>query len=86
MTVRLADDGTILLLGDCPADDADVLLQMQLANPDAAVDWRPCRSAHAAVIQVLLVSGCMPVGPPQSEFLNTMIAAALARNRVREPT
>jgi len=85
MTVRLADDGTILLLDDCPAGDAEVLLQMSLANPAAALDWRSCRSAHTAVIQVLLASGRIPIGPPQGGFLSTLIAPALARSEVGEP-
>src|SRR4051812_9927216 len=81
MTVQLADDGTILLVGHCPAEDADVLLQLKLATPGAAVDWRACRSAHTAVIQVLLAAGCEPVGPSPSEFLERMMAPALARSR-----
>jgi hypothetical protein len=86
MTVQLADDGTILLLDDCPAEDADMLLQLILSTPDAAMDWRACRSAHTAVIQVLLASGCIPIGPPQGGFLSTMIAPALARTGVGETT
>ena len=68
MTVVLHDANTIRLIGACPAEDGETLLQQLLANPMAQVDWRGCESAHAAVIQVLLVSGqstpgtsCRPV-------------------------
>ena len=64
MTVVLHDANTIRLIGACPAEDGETLLQQLLANPMAQVDWRGCESAHAAIIQVLLVSGHPLQGPP----------------------
>jgi hypothetical protein len=81
MTIRVADDGTILLIDDCAAEDADVLLSQLLASPDALIDWGSCRSAHTSVIQVLLASRREPIGLPQGKFLETMIGPALDRAR-----
>jgi hypothetical protein len=79
MTVVLHDKNTIRLIGACPAEDGEALLQHLLANPKADVDWRGCESAHAAVIQVLLVSRRPLLGPPASEFLRQFIGPALGR-------
>jgi hypothetical protein len=79
MTVVLHDKDTIRLIGACPADDSETLLQHLQANPKAGVDWRGCESAHAAVIQVLLVSGRPLQGPPASEFLRQFVGPALDR-------
>lgn len=81
MTVVLHDPNTIRLIGACPADDGEALLQQLLANPTADVDWRGCESAHAAVIQVLLVSKRRLRGPAAGPFLRDFIDPALARSR-----
>ena len=81
MTVRLSDAGTILLIDDCPADDADHLLRLLVEEPEAAIDWSTCRSAHTAVIQVMLASGRKPTGKPGKNFLKTLIGPALGRAR-----
>ena len=80
MTVVLHDANTIRLIGACPAEDGETLLQQLLANPMAQVDWRGCESAHAAVIQVLLVSGHPLQGPPAGQFLQRFIGPAVVRS------
>jgi hypothetical protein len=80
LTVVLHDANTIRLIGACPADDGEALLQQLLANPEAEVDWRGCENAHAAVIQVLLAAKRPLRGPPAGEFLHRFIGPALARN------
>jgi hypothetical protein len=79
MTVVLHDANTIRLIGACPAEDGETLLQHLLANPTAEVDWRGCESAHTVVIQVLLVSGRHLQGTPAGQFLQRFIGPALAR-------
>jgi hypothetical protein len=79
MTVVLHDANTIRLIGACPAEDGETLLQHLLANPTAEVDWRGCESAHTAVIQVLLVSRRPLQGTPAGPFLQRFIGPALAR-------
>lgn len=79
MTVVLHDTNTIRLFGTCPADDGEELLQHLLANPKAEVDWRGCESAHAAVIQVLLVSKRPLRGPPAGSFLRQFVGPVFTR-------
>lgn len=78
MTVVLHDPKTIRLSGACPVDDAESLLQLLLANPAAEIDWRDCHSAHAAIIQVVLVARRRLQGPPASAFLNRFMGAVLS--------
>lgn len=80
MTVRLDDDGTIHLVNDCPAEDAENLLQFLLAHPDSPIDWNLCRTAHTSVIQVLLAGARAPAGSPEDAFLGNLIGSALARS------
>lgn len=69
MTVRLAEDATLRLEGNCPMEDAEVLLWHLLESPGATVDWRACERLHTAVVQVLLASGAPLLGPPAGAFL-----------------
>jgi hypothetical protein len=69
LTVQLAANGSILLEGICPDDDAETLLQFLLESPNATVDWRACESAHGAVIQVMLAVRPNLLGPPGGSFL-----------------
>ena len=62
MSVRRRDDGTILLEGDCPVDDAESLLQLLQATPAASVDWTRGRHLHTAVLQVILAARPTLVG------------------------
>lgn len=78
MTVRTGGDGSIELLGACPGADAEPLLQLLLAAPGAAVDWRGCRGAHTAVIQVLLAARPKLVGPPADDHLREWVAPLIA--------
>jgi hypothetical protein len=77
VTVRLKDAATIELAGACPIEDAEPLLQLLLANPQAAVDWRTCDQAHSAVVQILLISKAHLRGPPRGAFLADFIAAQI---------
>lgn len=79
MTVRRTDDGTIWLVDDCPAEDADLLLQCLVEHAEAPVDWSRCRNAHTAVIQVLLAARRLPAGAPNGTFLREMICPAFGR-------
>ena len=78
MTIKLSADGTIALEGACPIEDAELLQRQLLAHPAAAVDWRSCRAAHTAVVQVLLAAHPRLVGPPASSFLRTHVEPLLS--------
>jgi hypothetical protein len=71
---RHADTGAILLVGSCPVDDAEPLLQMLQATPAAAVDWTQCGQIHTAVYQVLLAAGAIPVEPCGDGWLGQWLA------------
>jgi hypothetical protein len=73
MTVRRHDDGTIILDGDCGAEDAEPLLQMLLADPGGAVDWTRCSHLHTAVVQVILAAAPTLVGPCGDSWVSTWI-------------
>jgi hypothetical protein len=79
MTVELAQDGTIGLIDDCPAEDADLLLQKLLGDQDAGIDWGSCTGGHTSIIQVLLAAGRVPTGAPKGSFLRDIIGPALDR-------
>lgn len=81
MTVRLGAGGSIELVGACPGMDAEPLLRHLLANPGAMVDWRECRGAHTAVVQVLLSARPKLLGPPGDAGLEEWVAPLL-----RHPT
>ena len=81
MTVTIRGDGVIALMGSCPVEDAEALLQQLLAAPSPKVDWSACETAHTAVIQVLLASGIAPSGEPKSQFLRDYISGALGRSK-----
>jgi hypothetical protein len=77
--VTLRWDGeAILLEGECPADEAEALLELILAHPAAPIDWSRCRSAHTAVVQVLLAAGQPLRGLPEDDFLRRWTLPQLA--------
>jgi hypothetical protein len=63
VSVRRDDNGSIVLDGDCPVEDAEPLLQMLQATPAAPCDWSRCRRLHTAVVQVVLAARPVLVGP-----------------------
>ena len=77
MTVRAGGDGVIELAGTCVSADAEPLLQLLLATPGATVDWRDCRSAHTAVIQVLMAARSELLGPAADPRLESWVAPAI---------
>jgi hypothetical protein len=81
MTVGVSPTGAIELQGECPSEDAEMLLQQLLANSAAAVDWSACTAAHTAVIQVLLVANPTMRGIPQCPALRQWILPLLDSRR-----
>jgi hypothetical protein len=78
MTVRISDDRTIVLAGDCPEEDAEALVGLLLEEPAAEIDWSACQWAHTAVVQVLLASRRTMRGSPKTLFLRDWIEPLLA--------
>jgi hypothetical protein len=73
VTVRPMEDGTIMLEGNCPIEDADGLLQCLLAAPAGPVDISLCKAMHTAVIQVLFAARPVIRGPSPSPFFHKWI-------------
>jgi hypothetical protein len=78
MTVRSTDDGTIVLKGRCPIEDAETLMRLLSLNRSATVDWRECDYLHTAIIQILLAARPAMLGPPRFIQLRQWIAPILA--------
>lgn len=76
MTVTF-HDGSIGLAGPCGAEDAEPLLGLLLAHPEAAVDWTRCEGAHTAVVQLLLAAARPVRGPPRDPFLSQWVEPLL---------
>ncbi len=77
MSVSRAANGSIVLAGACPNEDAEPLLQLLLETPAAPVDWRRCTAAHSAVIQLLLAARPVVQGPPANAALARWVAPAI---------
>jgi hypothetical protein len=77
MTVRRSDHGTLVLEGDCPVEDAEVLLQLLQTGPAVALDWTKCRQMHTAVLQVILASRIVPQGPCGDALVRQWLAPKL---------
>lgn len=74
----MAVSGAIELIGACGSDDAEPLLRLLLSHPGATVDWRACRGAETAVIQVLMAAAPALQGPAADTRLENWVAPALA--------
>jgi len=81
MTVRRSNDGTLVLEGVCPVEEAEPLLQMLQATPAAVVDWTDCRKLHTAVLQVILASGTAPIGPCGDHWVAEWVTPKLLQTR-----
>jgi hypothetical protein len=77
VSVRRDDNGTIILEGKCPVEDAEPLLQLLQAFPSAPLDWTRCNYLHTAVIQVVLATGAKPAGPCGDPWVEQWISSNL---------
>ena len=63
MSVHREANGTIALVGACPVEDAEPLLQLLQSTPGAPCDWSGCSHLHTAVVQVILTVRPALIGP-----------------------
>jgi hypothetical protein len=63
LSVGRDDNGTILIEGDSPAEDAELLLQLLQATPRALLDWTRSGHIHTAVLQVVVAAQPALAGP-----------------------
>jgi len=62
-------EGTVVLVGHCPVEDAETLLQLLQASAGAHLDWTQCSSLHTAVLQVVLAMRPALTGPCGDPFV-----------------
>lgn len=74
MSVTRDRDGTIVLEGACPVEDAEPLLQLMQKFPAAALDWTRCSQLHTAVLQVILAGRMTPAGPCGDPWVRQWLA------------
>jgi hypothetical protein len=79
LTIRRSDEGIVVLDGVCAVEDAEPLLQMLQATPEAIVDWTQCRQLHTAVLQVIMASGNSPIGLCGNVWVQQWLAPKLPR-------
>jgi hypothetical protein len=79
LTVRRNDNGVLVLVGACPVEDAEALLELLQATPTAVLDWTQCHQLHTAVFQVILASGRPAVGPCGDSWVAQWLAPKLAQ-------
>jgi len=79
MTVR-ADGARIRLEGDCHVEDAETLLQLLHATPEAVADLSDCHRLHAAVLQVLLSFRVPLAVEPADDALRAHVTPSLRRS------
>jgi len=68
MTVR-REGSTLLLEGDCPVEDAEVLADLIRDPSTSRIDWRRAERLHTAVLQLVLMSGHNVRGPCGDAFV-----------------
>ena len=54
--MRRDDNGTIVIEGDSPAEDAEPLLQLLQATPQPVLDWTRSGHIHTAVLQIVFAA------------------------------
>lgn len=74
MSVQLNTQGTIVLTGVCPVEDAETLLQLLQASPGTKCDWSGCSRLHTAVVQILLVARPPLIGPCGDAWIEQWLA------------
>ena len=62
-------EGSVVLSGECPVEDAEPLLQLLQSSPGAPLDWTQCSGLHMAVLQVVLAVSPRIAGPCGDPFV-----------------
>lgn len=73
MSLRQRPDGTIMVEGSCPVDEAEPLHRMLLSDPSAQLDWSQCTHLHTAIVQLVLAMRPSLVGPCGDPFVERWI-------------
>jgi hypothetical protein len=74
MSLRQDPDGTIVLFGSCPVDEAEPLHRMLLSVSSAQVDWTQCSHLHSAIVQLIVAARPTINGPCGDQFVDRWIS------------
>lgn len=77
MSVRRSEDGTIVVEGHCPVEDAELLLRLVQAAPAASLDWAQSTHLHTAVLQVILAARPTLLGPCGDAWVSRWLGTGL---------
>jgi hypothetical protein len=78
VTIRRDDNGSIVLDGNCPVEDAEPLLQLLQSTLEPRCDWTGCGKLHSAVVQVILAARPALAGPCGDPWVQQWVAPHLA--------
>jgi hypothetical protein len=67
----------IVLIGDCPIEDAEALLNLIASSSDMPVDLTRAGHLHAAVFQALLTGQVKQIGPAADQFVERWLRPPL---------
>jgi hypothetical protein len=67
----------ITLVGECTAEEADLLLGYLLEQPDKKVNLKDCEHMHCSLMQVLMAANAN-INMPSNERLAWLLKSALA--------
>jgi hypothetical protein len=67
------DGGVIRLVGYCPVEDAEPLLEALQGGGAPSLDLGGCSSVHTAVLQLLLASSARVLIPPPDALLARLL-------------
>jgi hypothetical protein len=73
--VRRDSKGTIVIEGDSPAEDAELLLQLLQATPRAVLDWTQCGHIHTTVLQIVVAAQPALAGPCGDSWVREWLPA-----------
>jgi hypothetical protein len=89
VSVELGMGGAIALVGICPVEDAETLLQLLISTPGTPCDWSRCSHLHTAVVQVILAVRPDLIGPCGDvwieQWISPQIGAETAAQRKARP-
>jgi hypothetical protein len=77
LSVQLDTNGSIALVGACPVEDAETLLQLLQSTPTAPCDWSRCSYLHTAVVQAILAARPALIGPCGDAWIEQWVSPLL---------
>jgi len=75
--VHVETNGSIALVGACPVEEAETLLQLLQSTPAAPCDWTRCSHLHTAVVQVILAARPALIGPCGDAWIEQWVSRQL---------